>query len=139
MAIQYLIRCCCKLNFIKPAFHFVWAIKQSMFVYWLYSTLNKALIFWGGFLGVNSGYILQYIVFTPHIYFIILISMIAGDLVEIRLSKTQSIKCLRKFNLNKIRLLWLSAYHLPQPKEFFLPRCLKCTLPFKPIISLTFC
>ena len=43
-----MIRCCCKLNFIKLAFHFVWTIKQSMFVYWLYDTLNKALGFFGG-------------------------------------------------------------------------------------------
>jgi hypothetical protein len=26
-----------KLDFVKPAFYFIWAIKQSMFVYWLYS------------------------------------------------------------------------------------------------------
>ena len=60
-----MIRCCCKLNFIKLAFHFVWTIKQSMFVYWLYDTLNKALGFLGGGLGANSGYILQYL---PHIF-----------------------------------------------------------------------
>ena len=67
-----------------------------------------------------------------HVYFIFLISIIAGNLVEIRLPKIQSRKCLRKcnlwrysrkclrkFNFNEIRLLWLSAYHLPQPKEFF--------------------
>ena len=52
------------------------------------------------FLGANSGYILQYL--SPHIYFIILISMIAGNLVEIRLPKTQSRKFLRKFNFNEI-------------------------------------
>jgi hypothetical protein len=28
-------------------------------------------------------------------------------------------KCLRKFNFNDIRSPELSAYHLPQPKEFF--------------------
>jgi hypothetical protein len=44
----------------------------------------------------NSGYST---VFTPHVYFIILISMIAGNLVEIRLLKIQSRKCLRKSNL----------------------------------------
>jgi hypothetical protein len=38
---------------------------------------NKALFF-----VANSGY---FTVFTPHIYFIILISMIASNLVEIRL------------------------------------------------------
>ena len=77
--------------------------------------------------------ILQYLVFTPHIYLIILISMIAGNLIEIiRLPKIQSRKCLRKsnlwrysrkclqkFNFNEIRSPKLSAYHLPQPKEFF--------------------
>jgi hypothetical protein len=70
--------------------------------------------------------------FTPHIYFIIFISMIAGNLVEIRLPKIQSRKCLwksnlwrysrkclRKFNFNEIRSPELSAYNLPQPKEFF--------------------
>jgi hypothetical protein len=106
-----MIRCCCKLNFIKLAFHFVWTIKQSMFVYWLYDTLNKALGFLGG--GFGSKFWIYSTVFTPHIYFIILISMIAGNLVEI------SRKCLRKFNFNEIRLPWLSAYHLPQPKDFF--------------------
>jgi hypothetical protein len=44
----------------------------------------------------NSGYST---VFTPHVYFIILISMIASNLVEIRLPKIQSRKCLRKSNL----------------------------------------
>ena len=58
--------------------------------------------------------------------------MIAGNLVEIGLPKIQSRKylrrsnlwrysrkCLRKFNFNEIRSPKLSAYHLPQPKEFF--------------------
>jgi hypothetical protein len=45
--------------------------------------------------------------------------MIAGNLVEIKLPKIQSRKCLRKFNFNEIRSPELSAYHLPQPKEFF--------------------
>ena len=66
--------------------------------------------------------------------------MIAGNLVEIRLPKTQSRKCLRKFNFNKI--LDRRGYQPTtclNPRNFFLPRCLKCTLPFKPIISLTFC
>ena len=93
--------------------------------YWLYDTLNKALVFWDKFW-------IYSIVFTPHIYFIILISMIAGNLVEIRLPKIQSRKCLRKsnlwrysrkclrkFNFNEIRSPELSAYNLPQPKEFF--------------------
>jgi hypothetical protein len=48
----------------------------------------------------NSGYLT---VFSTHIYFIILISMIAGNLVEIRLPKIQSRKCLRKYNFNEIR------------------------------------
>jgi hypothetical protein len=52
------------LNNIYITQHFVWAIKQSIFVYWLYGTLNKALVFWGGF-WANSGYILQYL---PHIF-----------------------------------------------------------------------
>jgi hypothetical protein len=83
----------------------------------------------GGFFVANSGY---FTVFTPHIYFIILISMITDNLVEIRLPKIQSRKylrksnlwrysrkCLRKFNFKEIRSPELSPYHLPQPKEFF--------------------
>ena len=51
-------------------------------------SFNKALVFF------------LYLVFTPHIYLIILISMIAGNLIEIiRLPKIQSRKCLRKSNL----------------------------------------
>jgi hypothetical protein len=50
-------------------------------------------------------------VFTPHIYFIIPISMIAGNLVEIiRFPQTQNRKCLRKFNFSEIRSPGLSAY-----------------------------
>ena len=58
--------------------------------------------------------------------------MIASNLVEIRLPKIQSRKCLRKYNLwrysrkclrkfnfNEIRSPELSAYQFPQPKEFF--------------------
>jgi hypothetical protein len=69
----------------------------------------------------NSGYST---VLTPHVYFIILISMIAGNLVEIRLPKIQSKKCLqksnlwrysrkclRKFNFNEIRSPELSPFH----------------------------
>jgi hypothetical protein len=94
-------------------------------------------------------------VFTSHIYFIILISMIASNPVEIRLPKTQSRKCLRKSNLWRYRaenvfgsLISAKLDHRgyqpttclnPRPRNFFLPWCLKCTLPFKPIISLTFC
>ena len=103
-----------------------WAIKQLNFACWLYLLREN----WGGFFVVaNSGY---FTVFTPHIYFIILISMITGNLVEIRLPKIQSRKCLRKYNLwrysrkclrkfnfNEIRSPELSAYHLPQPKDFF--------------------
>jgi hypothetical protein len=55
---------------------------------------NKALVFL--LVVANSGY---FTVFTHHIYFIILISMIAGNFVEIRLPKIQSRKCLRKSNL----------------------------------------
>ena len=86
---------------------------------------NKALFFLF-FVVANSVY---FTVFTPHIYFIILICMIAGtcNLIEIRLPKIQSRKCLwksnlwrysrkclRKFNFNEIRSLDLSGYHLPQ-------------------------
>ena len=75
---------------------------------------NKALfLFCFVFVVANSGY---FAVFTPHIYFIILICMIAGNLVEIRLPKIQSRKCLRKFNFNEIRSPDLSAYQLPQSR-----------------------
>ena len=97
-----------------------WAIKQLIFAYWLY-LLIKHWFFLEGFFVAHSGY---FTVFTPHIYFIILISMITGNIVEIRLPKIQSRKCLRKFNFNEIRSPELSAaaYHkvLPQPKDFFL-------------------
>jgi hypothetical protein len=46
--------------------------KNSLGKFWIYST-----------------------VFTPHIYFIILTSMIAGNIVEIRLPQIQNRKCLR--------------------------------------------
>ena len=50
-------------------------------------------------------------VFTPHIYFIILISIIAGNLVEIiRFPQIQNRKCLRKVNFSEIRSPGLSAY-----------------------------
>ena len=101
-----------------------WAIKQIIFVYWLYLLNNKTLFFGGLFCCKFWRFY--------SIYFIILISMIADNLVEIRLPKIQSRKCLRKSNLwrygrkclwkfkfNEIRSPKLSAYHLPQPKEFF--------------------
>jgi hypothetical protein len=50
-------------------------------------------------------------VFSPHIYFIILISMIAGNLVEIiRFPQIQNRKCLRKFIFSEIRSAGLLAY-----------------------------
>ena len=50
-------------------------------------------------------------VFTQYIYFIILISMIAGNLIEIiRLPQIQNRKYPRKFNFNEIRSPRLSAY-----------------------------
>jgi hypothetical protein len=124
-----------------------------MFVYWLYGTLNKALFLFCFFVCANSGYILQYLPHKPHIYLIILISMIAGNLIEIKLPKTQSRKCLRKSNLWRYRAenvfgslismkLGRCDYQPTtclNPRNFFLPRCLICTLPFKPLISLTFC
>ena len=108
------------------AFHFVLGCQIINFRI-LVVPFNKALVL--VFVVANSGY---FTVFTSHIYFIILISMIAGNLVEIRLPKVQSRKCLHKFNLwrysrkclqkfnsNEIRSPELSAYHLPQPKECF--------------------
>jgi hypothetical protein len=53
------------------------------------------------FVAANCGY---FTVFTPHIYFIILINIIAGNLVEIRLPKIQSRKCLRKSRGGKLIL-----------------------------------
>ena len=112
-----------------------WAIKWLIFAFWLYLLIKY---FWGGEGGGGGGgggcvcKFWIFTVFTPHIYFIILISIIAGNLVEIKLPKLQSRqclrksnlwrysrKCLRKFNFNEIRSPELSAYHLPQLKEFF--------------------
>ena len=100
---------------------------------------NKALFFCCFFFVVaNSGY---FTVFNPHIYFIILISMIAGNLVEIRLPKIQSRKCLQKYNLWRYSRECLRKFstrldrrsYQPttclNPQNFFLPRCLKCSLP----------
>ena len=101
-----------------------WAIKQLIFAYWLY-LLIKHWFFLEGFFVAHSGY---FTVFTPHIYFIILISMITGNIVEIRLPKIQSRKCLRKFNFNEIRESYQPATCL-NPRNLFLARCLKCSLP----------
>ena len=104
------------ITWSDAAFHFVLGYQIVNFCI-LVVPFNKASFFVFVFVVVaNSGY---FTVFTPHIYFIILISMIAGNIVEIRLPKIQSRKCLRKFNFNEIRSPELSAYHLPQPKEFF--------------------
>jgi hypothetical protein len=105
-----------------------WAIKQLIFAYWLYLLIKHWFLRVFFVVVANSGH---FTVFTSHIYFIILISIIAGNLVEVRLPKIQSKKCLRKsnlwrysrkclrkFNFNEIRSPELSAYHLPQPKEF---------------------
>ena len=79
-------------------FHFVFSGKGYQIVNFciLVVPFNKALFFAFCFVIANSGY---FTVFTPHIYFIVLISMIAGNLVEIRIPKIQSRKCLRKSNL----------------------------------------
>ena len=79
-------------------FHFVFSGKGYQIVNFciLVVPFNKALFFAFFFVIANSGY---FTVFTPHIYFIVLISMIAGNLVEIRIPKIQSRKCLRKSNL----------------------------------------
>jgi hypothetical protein len=119
------------------AFHFILGYQQLIFTYWLYLLIKHC--FWGGFFVANSGY---FTVFTLHIYFIILISMIAGNLVEIRLPKIQSRKCLwksnlwrysrkclRKFNFNEIRSPKLSAYHLPQSKEYIPSTMFEISLP----------
>ena len=93
------------------AFHFVFGYQIVNFRI-LVVPFSKALFF----VVANYGY---FTVFTPHIYFRILISMIAGNLVEIRLKEIQSRKCLQKFNSNEIRSPELSVYHLLQPKECF--------------------
>ena len=110
--------------------------------------LIKHCFFEGGFVVANSGY---FTVFNAHIYFIILISMIAGNLVEIGLPKIQSRKCLLKsnlwrysrkclwkFNSNEIRTSELSAYHLPQPKEFFPSTMFEIFSSVLAFVSLTF-
>jgi hypothetical protein len=74
-----------------------WAIKDNFRI--LVVPLNKALLlFFFAFFGKFWIYS-TVSVFTPHIYFKILISMITGNLVEIRLPTIQSRKCLRKYNL----------------------------------------
>ena len=105
-----------------------WAIEQLIFTYWLYFLIKHCFL----------GY---FTVFTLHIYFIILISMIAGNLVEIRLPKIQSRKCLQKYNLWRYSRECLRKFstrldrrsYQPttclNPQNFFLPRCLKCSLP----------
>ena len=92
------------------AFHLDLGYQIVIVAYWLYLLIKHF------FVVANYGY---FTILTPHIYFIILISMIVGNLVEIRLPKIQSRKCLRKFNSNEIRSPELSAYHFPQPKDFF--------------------
>ena len=71
-----------------------WAINKLIFVCWLYLKIKHCCFFICKFWIYST-------VFTPHIYFVIFISMIAGNLVEIRLPKihVQSRKCLRKSNL----------------------------------------
>ena len=73
-------------------FHFVLGYQIVNFCI-LVVPFNKALFFLFFVVVANSGY---FTVFIPHIYFIILISMIAGNLVEIGFPKIQSRKCLRK-------------------------------------------
>ena len=87
------------ITWSDAAFHFVLGYQIVNFCI-LVVPFNKASFFVFVFVVVaNSGY---FTIFTPHIYFIILISMIAGNLVEIWLPKIQSRKCLRKSNLNEI-------------------------------------
>jgi hypothetical protein len=88
------------------AFHFVLGYQIVNFRI-LVVHFKKALFFLFWVLLLQILDILQY--FTPHIYFIIFIYIIAGNLLEIRLPKIQSRKCLRKFNFNEIRLPELSA------------------------------
>ena len=65
----------------------------------------------------NPVFIVVILCFTPHIYFIILISMIASNLVEIiRLPQIQNRKCLRKFNFSEIRSPGLPVYHFRAPE-----------------------
>jgi hypothetical protein len=65
----------------------------------------------------NPVFIVVILCFTPHIYFIILISMIASNLVEIiRLPQIQYRKCLRKFNFSEIRSPGLPVYHFRAPE-----------------------
>ena len=122
-----------------------WAISQFSYIG---CTFNKALLL--GFFGCK--FWIYSTVFTPHIYFIILTSMIAGNIVEIRLPQIQNRKCLRKSNIwryraenvfgNLISILDRRGYqHTTRlnPRYFFLPRCLKCSLLFKPIVSFVSC
>ena len=89
-------------------FHFVLGYQIVNFRI-LVVPFNKAMFF---FVVANSGY---FTVFTPHIYFIILICMIAGNLVEIRLPKIQGRKCLWKSNL------WRYSRKCPRKFNFKAP------------------
>ena len=85
--VQMYIRLCIRLIWTDVILNFEDMIQGLHFfpkVHWSRSSEHQ-----GGFFVANSGY---FTVITPHIYFIILISMIAGNLVEIRLPKLQSRK-----------------------------------------------
>ena len=135
-------------EFYQSCFSFCLWLSNSQFSY-IGCTFNKAFLFFC----VCKLWIYS-TVCTPHIYFKILISMIAGNLVEIiRLPQIQNRKCLRKSDIWRYRaenvFRGLISARLDRrdykpttclnPRNFFLPRCLKCSLPFKPIVSLIFC
>ena len=124
-----------------------WAIKQLIFTYWLYLLIKHC--FWGTFL-LQILDILQYL---PHIftsYFSlawspvislrldfqryraenVFGSLISGDTAENVFGSLISTRLDRRSYQPTTCL---------NPRNFFLPRCLKCSLPFKPIVSLIFC
>ena len=98
------------------AFHFVLGCQIINFRI-LVVPFNKALVL--VFVVANSGY---FTVFTSHIYFIILISMIAGNLVEIRIPKihVQSRKCLWKFTFQRDKIAAVISLPFASTQRFFL-------------------
>ena len=108
------------------AFHFVLGYQIVNFRI-LVVPFKRALGFF--FVVANSGY---FTVFTPHIYFIILISMIVGNLIEITLSKIPRLYIC--FTRNKCLL---PSVWRPRQLQFFVKVCDKitCLLPQRFLVT----
>ena len=121
-----MIRCCCTLNITKPVFSFCLGLSNSQ-----YSYIKHCFLL-----------LLQILDIFYSICFIILISMIAGNLIEIDFQRYSLYRAENVFRSLISKRLYRRGYQpntCLNPKNFFLSRCLKCSLPLKPIVSLTFC